>query len=186
MTPRIITSPWPAIAAALVCVGVGYALKGRLDEGRIARAEGAVTACQRDREADARRAAEEAARRLSAAQAAEQAAQSQLATVQERLHATDARLHQALARVARANRMCMSADTRRVLDDARRDADRVPARTAEPDPAASAAAADPGGPSGAASERAVAEWAATAIRLYGECRARIDAIREWDEVTHGR
>ncbi|HXF66223.1 MAG TPA: hypothetical protein VNK67_05925 [Burkholderiales bacterium] len=178
-----IPSGWPAAALGAVVVAIagfagGYALRDTMAERDEAQLRAAWSA---ERETAARAAAQ----RIAAAQAAERTAATRLQSVQERLHETDARLRQALARVARADRMCLSSDTRRVLDDARRDADRVPARPAGPDPADAAAPADPGGPDGAASERAVAEWAATAIRLYGECRARIDAIRQWDEVTYG-
>lgn len=173
----------PSLAIAIAGFASGYALKGVLDGGRIARAEAQVEQCQRAREADARAAAEEAARRLSAAQSAERRAQLELQATKEKLHDTDRKLKQALSRAARADRVCLSADTRRMLDDARGAADRVPETAGQPASNPAAAAADPGG---SASERAIAEWVADAIRLYGECRARIDAIRRWDEETHGK
>jgi hypothetical protein len=32
----------------------------------------------------------------------------------------------------------------------------------------------------------LAGWILDAASLYEQCRARIDALRQWDEVTHGR
>ena len=55
-------APWIAAAAAIAAgFAGGYALKARLHDGAIARAEAAVTACQRDAADMQRRAAEEAA-----------------------------------------------------------------------------------------------------------------------------
>jgi hypothetical protein len=175
-----------AIAAAIVAAAGfagGWAVQARLAGAEVARARAAVAECQAGRERDARAAAEETARKLTAAQAAERAAAANLHSVQETLNETDRRLRQALARVARADRVCLSADTRSVLDHAR-SAAHVPTGASGSHPADAGASADSGGPGGAASERAVAEWAATAIRLYDECRARINAIRQWDELTY--
>ncbi|BBD77223.1 hypothetical protein [Hydrogenophilus thermoluteolus] len=176
------------LAAALVCVGAGfasgYAFKGRLDEGRIARAEAAVVQCQRDREADARHAAEEAARRLAAAQEAERAAVHALQATKARLAATEKRLKESLYALPTAQSCGLSGAARGLLN-ARIAASDLPAGAAEFDRAHTESAADSGSRAGV-DEAALGGWIADAISAYDACRARIDAIRAWDEVTHGR
>lgn len=191
-----LATPWPALAAALICAGAGfaggYALKGRLAEAQIARAESAVAACQQQREGDARDAAEAAARRLAAAQDAERQAVHALHATRQRLAAAEQRLKEHLYALPTAHSCGLSAAARGLLN-ARLAADELPARAGKPDRAAAPAAADsaltpgpsPGG-RGGVHEADLGGWIMDAITAYDDCRARIDAIRQWDEVTHGR
>ncbi|TCS70691.1 hypothetical protein EDC61_11418 [Sulfuritortus calidifontis] len=184
-----LTTPWPAIAAALVCVGAGfasgYALNGRLNEGRIARAEAATAQCRAEAAESQRRAAEEAAARLAAAQDAERRAVHALHATQARLAATEKRLKESLYALPTAQSCGLSGAARGLLNArlGAAGAGDLPARAAGPAPAAAESAADPGEP---VREADLGAWIAEAIGAYDDCRARIDAIRHWDEVTHGR
>lgn len=192
-----LTTPWPALAAALICTGAGfaggYALKGRLAEGRIARAESAVATCQQQRERDARAAAIAAARRLAAAQDAERQAVTALHATRQRLAATEQRLKESLYALPTAQSCGLSAAARGLLNERISAADDLSARAGKPDRAAAEPAADsaltpspsPGG-RGGVNEAELGGWIMDAITAYDDCRARIDAIRQWDEVTHGR
>src|SRR5690606_1643917 len=99
-----------------------------------------------------------------------------------RLAAANRKLKEALYGLPTAAECGLSGPARgllnRALDPA---AAPMPTDTGGAAGTAAAPAADPG-----ATEADIAGWAADAIALYGECRARIDAIRQWDEVTHGR
>lgn len=171
-------TPWPMLAVAAVCLAGGfaggYALKGRLADAEIARLQAAHAA---ERQA----AAEDAARRLAAAQDAERAAVHALQATKTRLTDTQRRLKETLHGLPTADRCGLSGPARGLLNAAIADAGGLPAPAGEPAHADAGAAADPG-----ATEADIAGWAADAIALYGECRARLDALREWDEVTHGR
>lgn len=171
-------TPWPMLAVAAVSLASGfaggYALKDRLADADIARLQAAHAAQQQA-------AAEDAARRLAAAQDAERAAVHALQATKTRLTDTQRRLKETLYGLPTADRCGLSGPARRLLNAAIADASAVPAPAGEPAHADAGASADPG-----ATEADIAGWAADAIALYGECRARIDAIRQWDEVTHGR
>ncbi len=179
--------PFPTIAmviaalVAAVAFSGGFAVKGRLDKAAMGRAMAEVTKCQASREREAREAAEETAKRLAAAQAAERAAVSALQATKHRLAATEQRLKENLYALPTAGRCGLSGPARGLLNRAIA-GDDLPTDTAEPLGTTSTPAADSGG----STEAAVGGWIADSVRLYGECRARIDAIREWDEVTHGR
>lgn len=181
------TTPWPALAAAFICAGAGfasgYALKGRLADGRIAQAEAAVMACQRDSEAQARAAAEAAARRLAAAQDAERQAVTALHATKTRLSATEKRLKESLYALPTASACGLSGPARGLLNARIDAAGGLPESAAEPDRTDAESSADPGEP---VTEADLGGWIADAVSRYDECRARLDAIREWDEVTHGR
>lgn len=178
-------TPWPAIAGALICVGAGFAsgwaLKERLDEGKIARAEAAVAECRAASADFQRRAAEESAARLAAAQDAERAAVTALQATKHKLAATEKRLKESLYALPTAASCGLSGAARGLLNARLAAADGLPARAAEPDRAAAESSADPG-----VTEADLGAWIADAVSAYDECRARIDAIRQWDEVTHGR
>lgn len=179
-----LTTPWAAIAAALAVAGAGfaggYALKGRLDEGRIARAEAAVSECRLASADFQRRAAEASAARLAAAEEAARAAQAELT---RREAAFNTRLKEVRSEIYRLStgRECLSGPLRLRLNAAIA-ADPLPARAAGADPAHAEPAADSGG----SSDAALGQWILDAASLYEGCRARLDAIRQWDEVTHGR
>jgi hypothetical protein len=175
--------PTLALTAAVVATGfaAGWVAKGRLDGAAIARAQAAVAECQANREREARAAADESARRLAAAQDAERAAVSALQATKTRLAATEKRLKESLYALPTAGRCGLSGHARSLLNAAIA-GDDLPARAALP----AHAAAEPAADSGGASEAAVGGWISDAISAYDECRARLDAIRQWDEVTHGR
>jgi len=42
------------------------------------------------------------------------------------------------------------------------------------------------GGKGDSTDADIAGWILDVASLYEACRARIDALRQWDEVTHGR
>ena len=180
MVMRLTSSatPWPLLAVALLCTAAGfaggYALKDRLADADIARLQAAHAA---ERQA----AAEDAARRLAAAQDAERAAVHALQATKTRLADTQRRLKETLYGLPTASSCGLSGPARRLLNATIADASAVPAPASEPARADAGASADPG-----ADEAGVGSWIADAIALYGECRARIDALRQWDEVTHGR
>lgn len=171
-------TPWPMLAVAAVCLASGfaggYALKDRLADAEIARLQAAHAAQQQA-------AAEDAARRLAAAQDAERAAVHALQATKNRLTDTQRRLKETLYGLPTADRCGLSGPARGLLNAAIADAGGLPAPAGEPAHTDAGASADPG-----ADEAGVGSWIADAIALYGECRARIDAIRQWDEVTHGR
>lgn len=180
--PRLLPA-WPLATyagIAMLAAGIGggllgWTVRGWRDAPTIARlrAEIATTA------AAAERARAEA---IARARAADAAAISDLQQRLARAAATTEDLRHALAATT-AGRACLSADARRVLHRAPAFAD-VPAPAAGPAAAAPAAAADPG--DRASTDADLAGWALDAAALYEQCRARIDAIRRWDEVTHGR
>ena len=171
-------TPWPMLAVAAVCLASGfaggYALKDRLADADIARLQAAHAA---ERQA----AAEDAARRLAAAQDAERAAVHALQATKTRLTDTQRRLKEALYGLPTAGRCGLSGPARGLLNAAIAAPGGLPAPASEPARADAGASADPG-----ADEAGVGSWIADAIALYGECRARLDALRQWDEVTHGR
>lgn len=171
-------TPWPMLAVAAVCLASGfaggYALKGRLADADIARLQ-AAHAAQRQA------AAEDAARRLAAAQDAERAAVHALQATKTRLTDTQRRLKGTLYGLPTADRCGLSGSARGLLNAAIAAPGGLPEAASEPARADAESSADPG-----ATEADIAGWAADAIALYGECRARLDALREWDEVTHGR
>ena len=170
---------WPPLAVVLLCtaagVAGGYATRGRLASAEIARIEARHAA---EREAAAR----ETAARFARAEAAERDAVTALHATKTQLAATQRRLKDALYSLD-PGRCGLSGRARGLLNDAIAATGDVSARAAQSAGADAAVATDTGH---AASERDVALWIADAIGRYEECRARIDAIRQWDEVTHGR
>lgn len=164
---------WAAVTVGLMA---GAGLAG----WRYASALGAekLAACNAAREMDARAAAEAAARRLIASQAAEAAVMAQLSLAKTRLAATEKRLKESLYALPTAQSCGLSAAARGLLN-ARLGANELPARAGLPDRAAAPVAADAG-----VREAELGGWITDAITAYDDCRARIDAIRQWDEVTH--
>lgn len=187
----MIPLPTPTLLAAALAAAIGfacgYALKGRLDDGAIARAEAAVAQCRAASADFQRRAAEDAAARLAAAQDAERQAVHALHATQSRLAATEKRLKESLYALPTAQSCGLSGAARGLLNASIVAGDDLPARASEPDAAAAQPAADPGEP---VTEADLGGWIAAAISAYDECRARIDAIRQWDVdvsgVAHGR
>lgn len=188
MIPLSMPTPWPAVAAAALIVGCGfaggYALKGRIDAAEVERLKGDIARLEAAHADEKRRAAEAAAARLAQAEDAAREAALALEATKSKLAATQKRLKEELHALPTAGRCGLSGPARGLLNAAiAADASAMPARAAAAADAAAAAAADTGHSS---SEADVGGWIAETLALYGECRARIDAIREWDEVTHGR
>ena len=167
-------------ALTMVSFSAGWLVKGKLDAAAIEKAKGETLVCQIERERDARTAAEEAANRLAAAEAAS-------IRLQRELSRRDAdyrrKLQEARDALHTTSRECLDPALRVRLNAAitGTGGDAVPASAAATGGAAAAAAAD----SGSATDREVAEWALTVAQQYDVCRARIDAIRSWDEELNG-
>lgn len=162
--------PW--LIAALAATTAAVSIAWSRHEVAALHAQSAAAQLQAERLAR-----EQIARSAQAADAAVLAAQQKAAAAQQQTN----RLRQELAHVA-SDRPCLSAATRSLLERHPAFAASVPARAVQLDRADAAATADPGQP--ATSERDVAEWALQASTLYAECRARIDAIRDWDTHAH--
>ena len=177
----MIVAARPTLVVAVISLAVGfaggYAIKDRLADAEIARIEARHAA---EREAAAR----ETAARYARAEAAERDAVTALHAAKAQLTATQRRLKDALYSLD-PGRCGLSGRARGLLNDAIAGTGDVSARAPQSAGADAATAADPGNAEGAG-ERDVALWIADAIGRYEECRARIDAIRQWDEVTHGR
>ena len=175
----MIVAARPTLVVAVISLAVGfaggYALKWRLADAEIARIE---TRHAIEREAAAR----ETAARYARAEAAERDAVAALHETRQDLAVAQRRLKDALYSLD-PGRCGLSGRARGLLNNAIADAGDVPARAPQSTGADAAVATDTGH---ATSERDVALWIADAIGKYEECRARIDAIRQWDEVTHGR
>jgi hypothetical protein len=168
-----------AIVAAAFGAAAGYTWEHRARQAEVAQIRADIAS----REAEA---AEESRRRIEAASRAMDAA---LAEKDRRLLALDAinrRLRHDL-QSATTGRPCLSADARGLLQQfpAFRLGLSAPAGSALA--ATAAPAAYSGQPAGESSDADIAGWILDAAALYESCRARIDAIRQWDdEVSRGR
>jgi hypothetical protein len=127
-------------------------------------------------------AAEENRRR---AEAASRAADAALAEKDRRLlelDATNRRLRHDI-QTATTGRPCLSADARGLLQQSPAFGLKLPAPTGS----ALAAPAAPAADSGDSTDTDIAGWILDAAALFEQCRARIDAFRQWDdEVSRGR
>lgn len=164
-----------ALVAGLLGAGAGWRYAAAQGEARLAE-------CNAAREADARAAAEKTAALFARAQEAEAEAAARLAAEQA---AADRRLKETRREIYRlaSGRECLSGALRLRLNAALA-ADDVPAAAGGALDAAAGSAGDPGD-GRASTDAIVAGWIVEAARLYDACRARIDALRHWDEVTHG-
>lgn len=171
--PAILTlARW--LLPALAGFAAAWTIQGwRLDAERNGHAA-KLAAIALERETERRQVAEETARRLQAAQEAEREALAKLATTKADLVAIRNRLKEAINGLPTASNCGLSDPARRLLNDAIA-GDAMSSHPAEPARTDAAAAADPG-----VTEGDLGAWIADAIVLYGECRARIEAIREWD------
>lgn len=180
----LLSSVLRPIAIAMACFVAGYIIKGRIDAANIEHLHGEIAHIEARYAVERQAAAEEAARRLAAAEEAERAAVHALHATRTKLTATNRRLKEALNGLSTRNNCGMSDAAVSMLNNAIRGAADLPEGTAEPYPAAAGATADPARP--AASEAAIGKWIAEAAALYDECRARIDAIRQWDASLGSR
>lgn len=185
--------------------GLGWAIKARLADAQIASLQAGYA---QERAAAARAAADAAAQRLQAQAAADQAAASTVQSRAAQAQITTAEVKHALQNLPDTGRGLTGA-TRGLLNRAIASAagTGIAMPTAQPAaarPAAATAAtssatgsADHGGavsyaisdaaaPSDQpATERDTAEWIAGALESYETCRARIDALRAWDQTAFG-
>lgn len=171
----------PLALAATVGFAAGSALRGRFDAAEIGQLNETILRMQAVQAEQARAAAEESARRLAQSQAAERDAVLALQETRAAISAKDKRIKEALDALATSHRCGMSGAAVRLLNGAIAGAD-LPTGSGEPAGSSAAAAGDSDG----SSEAAVGGWIVGAVSAYDECRARIDAIRRWDEVTYGR
>lgn len=165
-----------AAAVLLTVAGAvaGWGVRAQIADADLARLHTAHVQAARD--------ASEAARAAMArAQQTERGLLLELHATQEALDASHSQLKGALDAVARRDHQCLSADTVGLLNRPQSAALPTDASSAADAPAVARAAT--GRP---ASEYAVAEWIMDTRRAYDACRARIDALRAWDEVTYGR
>jgi hypothetical protein len=170
--------PWALVAIVSAAAGatVGYSWEHRARVAEVAQIRAEVAR----REAAA---AEESRRRIEAASRAADAVIAQRDARIAELDAATRRLRHDLATVT-TGRACLSAAARRVLHDAPAFAGPdVPAPASSTAGATAASAAD----SGDSTDADVAGWIIDAASLYEACRARIDALRQWDaQVNPGR
>jgi cell division protein FtsB len=157
------------LAAFLFALGFasGYGIERRARIAEVA----SIKADIAKREAAA---AEESHRRIEAAQkAADAAIAARDARISE-LDATTRRLRHDL-QTATTGRPCLSADARSVLQQSPAFGLKLPQATIGAASAAPTASADPGD----STDADVAGWILDAAALYEQCRARIDALRDW-------
>jgi len=167
-----------ALIAALIAgssgVWLGWRYADALGDERVARCN--------QRSADAVAAAERAARRrIEAAQVAGDAALLNERLRVESVTRTTEELQHALNRVT-SDRTCLGGAARRLLNRSPGiAAASLPARAGGAAAAVATATADPGIVAGSdsTSERDTAAWIARAAGQYDACRARIDAVAEW-------
>lgn len=172
-----------AALVAVVSGTIGYKIADTIADARIARAEERRMECEHARTEDAKRAAEETAALLSRALSAEQRVAQEIAI----RHKYNARLKEmrrhGISKLASGND-CMSAPLRLYLNAAIAEGNAVSQGAAD---AAGADAPATSDTSGSATDADIAAWVIDAAGLYNDCRARIDAIRQWDEeVADGR
>jgi hypothetical protein len=169
------------LATCLMCFALGaiagfasgYAFEHRARLAEVA----AIRADIARREAAA---AIDASRRAEAASRAMDAALAEKDRRMLELDATNRRLRHDI-QSATTGRSCLSADARWLLQQSPAFRLGLSAPTGSTLAAPAAAAAD----SGDSSDADVAGWILDAAALYEQCRARLDAIRRWDELTHG-
>lgn len=184
---------WPAVAAAALLTGAGfaggYALKKQLDAAEIARLKGDIARMEAAHAEDKRAAAEAAAARLAQSEAAARAVTLALDATKDRLAATRKRLKEELYALPTARGCGLSAGARGLLNAAIAEAGALPARAGASDRADAGLAADSGydagHDAGHVSEADLGGWIAEAAARYDECRARIDAIGQWDATVNG-
>jgi cell division protein FtsB len=159
------------LAAFLFALGFasGYGIERRARIAEVA----SIKADIAKREAAA---AEESRRRIEAAQKAADAAVAARDARLAELDAVNRRLRHDL-QTATTGRPCLSADARSVLQQSPAFGLglKLPQATSSAASAPAAVAADPGD----STDADVAGWILDAAALYEQCRARIDALRDW-------
>ncbi|MFN4003340.1 MAG: hypothetical protein ACK4MJ_04175 [Hylemonella sp.] len=165
-------TPWPLIIAAAASAAIGTAAGYRYAQ---AKGQAMLAACEQARVEDSAAAAAATAALMKRAEDAEGRAARSLSSAKASI---DKRIQEARHDVyALAGSGCgVSGAVRLRLNTAI--AGDVPAGAGHAAGAAAGAAADSG-------EREIAAWVLDAAQRYEECRARIEAIRQWDAATHG-
>jgi cell division protein FtsB len=169
-------NPISSIFAAFICAlgfAAGYGIEHRARIAEVASLKSDI----------AKREAEASAESRHRIEAAQKVADKTIAERDARLAELDAvnrRIRDEL-KTATTGRPCLSADARSVLQQSPAFSATVPAPTVGPAPATSSASEN----SGDSTDADVAGWIIDASALYEQCRARVDAIRQWDEVTNG-
>jgi prophage endopeptidase len=168
-----------AIVAAACGAAAGYTWEHRARQAEVAGIRAEIAR----REAAV---AEESRRRIEAASRAMDAALAEKDRRVLELDATNRRLRHDL-KTAATGRPCLSADARGLLQQSPAFGLNLPTTTGSPLAAPAAPAADPGQSAGDSTDADLAGWVLDAAGLYEACRARIDALRQWDdEVNRGR
>jgi prophage endopeptidase len=178
MIPLPALSTVIAVLAGLAGFTAGYTFEHRARIAEVAQ----IRAYFAQRESAA---AIDTSRRIEAAQrAADQAIAARDARIAD-LDAMTRRLRHELS-TATTGRPCLSSTARSLLQQSPAFGIKLPTTTGGPAPADAALAADPGQHASDSSDTDIAGWIIDAASLYEACRARIDALRQWDEVTHDR
>ncbi|MDW8400043.1 MAG: hypothetical protein RMK90_15950 [Acetobacteraceae bacterium] len=173
----------PHLAVAALAAALAWSAAGALHRAELLAERQRTAACRLDLERERRARAQAALALHQRAQAAAAEAARQLAAQQTRFERRLQETRHALYRLA-DGRECLSARLRLRLNAALA-ADELSAPAGEPAHPPAEPAADPG--HGQASTDAdLAAWVLDAAALYHACRGRIDALRQWDEATHGR
>jgi hypothetical protein len=167
--------PWVLVAVVSAATGatIGYSWEHRARVAEVAQIRADIA----KREAAA---ADESRRRMEAAsRAADEVIAQREARITE-LDATTRRLRHDL-QAATTGRPCLSAGARGLLQQSPAFGLKLSTATGGPASTTAATAAN----TGDSTDADVAGWIIDAASLYEQCRARIDAIRRWDEVTNG-
>jgi hypothetical protein len=187
MIPLPALSTAIAILASITGFAAGYAFEHRARVAEVAQIRADIAR----REAAA---AEESRRRIEAAQKAADAAIAQRDARIAELDTLNRRLRHDL-KTATTGRPCLSSAARGLLQQSPAFGTTVPKDTgstlaAPAAPATYSLLPSPSGRGaggeGDTTDTDLAGWILDAAGLYEACRARIDSLRRWDEVTHGR
>jgi hypothetical protein len=182
MMPLPSLGPWVLVAvvsAAATGAMLGYTWEHRARLAEVAQIRAEVAR----REAVA---AEENRRRAEAASRAADAALAEKDRRMLELDATNRRLRHDI-QTATTGRPCLSADARGLLQQSPAFSLKLPTTTGGALAAPAAVAADSGQSASDSTDADIAGWVLDAAALFEQCRARIDALRQWDdEVSRGR
>lgn len=173
-----------AVLVALLSGTIGYKISDGIADAKVARAEARRIECEHARAMDAKRAADETAALLTRALDAERRATAALAA--KRAYQSKLKeMRNEIPKLATGHE-CMSGDLRMQLNTAITDGNTMSQSAADATGADASAASNTSSSAGA-TDADIAVWVIDAAGLYSECRARIDAIRQWDEeVRYGR
>lgn len=181
MMPLPSLGPWVVVAvvsAAATGAMLGYSWEHRARVAEVAQIRADVARREAEAAIDARR-------RIEAASRAADAALAEKDRRMLELDATNRRLSHDL-QATTTGRPCLSSAARGLLQQSPAFGLKLPTTTGSALAAPAAAAADSGQSSSDSTDTDIAGWVLDAAALFEQCRARIDAIRQWDEMTHGR